>query len=258
MAFKSVDEFNGNFFKLPNDGDYADVVFLYNLEKGSKPVIIDAHYIKSSEYSGYAHCCGEGCPACAKRWRLENHLFIPLYNIQHGAIEFFDRTTRFLAQLSSVFSSYSNPSEYVFRITRHGAAGDINTRYEIRLAGKNTRFTYDNLAAQYNITFPDYYDNVARRLSVAEMDAMINKNDSNSFVASAGADLQEYVPTPRAGYQSSIPEAYVPVGDVMGAAVEPSAAPATVDTSAVSDYIEDTPASDEGSDESDELPSVTF
>lgn len=271
MAFKSVNEYNGNLFKLPNDNDSADVVFLYR--SSAEQLIADAHYIKSPDYSGYAHCCGAGCPACARGWKVENHFFIPLYNVQNDRIEFFDRTTRFLSQMAAVFSAYPNPSEYVFKIIRHGAAGSRDTRYEIRLAGRNTHMSYDSILAQFNATMPEYYENVVRTLSIEQMTAMINSQASATSTpgfkpASDIDNLQEYVPTPRAGYQSAIPEAYVPVGDVMGAATEePEAAPtptsfmeSTPDTS----ELESAPFPDEdetaNTEETsgEELPSVTF
>ena len=54
MAFKSMETYNkerfNNLFILANDGDYAEVIFLY--EKYGDVLGADAHYIKSSEYSG--------------------------------------------------------------------------------------------------------------------------------------------------------------------------------------------------------------
>lgn len=261
MAFKSVNEYNGNLFRLPNDNDSADVVFLYT--SSAEQLIADVHYIKSPDYSGYAHCCGVGCPACGKGWKVENHFFIPLYNIQNNRIEFFDRSTRFLSQMAAVFSAYPNPSEYVFKIIRHGAAGSKDTRYEIRLAGKNTRFPYEGILAQFNATMPGYYENVVRTLSVAEMTAMINAQAAVStpgFTPVADSSMQEYVPTPRAGYQSAIPEAYVPVGDVMGSATEPGAAP-IVEAPVAEAEPESVPfpeAEVPESTDDEEVPPVTF
>ena len=65
MAFKTAREYNedrfGGLFLLRNDGDYADVIFLYR--SLDDVLIADTHYIKSADYSGYVHCCGRGCPA---------------------------------------------------------------------------------------------------------------------------------------------------------------------------------------------------
>lgn len=194
MGFKTVTAYNeerfGDFFLLRNDGDYADVVFLY--ESINDVLVADVHYIKSSEYSGYAHCCGRGCPACGKNIRIQNKLFIPLYNINSGKIEFFDRTTKFEPQLQNdVFANYPNPSEYVFRITRHGAAGSVDTTYEIRAIGKNSSMPYAKILADNHAAMPDYYEHVCRDLTPSEMSGMI----SNGTVPT---EEYNYVPTPRA------------------------------------------------------------
>lgn len=198
MAFKSMEQFNeeryGNFLTLPNDRDYADVIFLY--QSKADVLMADVHYIKSAEYSGYAHCCGVGCPACAyptkdgKGIRVDSKLFIPLYNITANRIQFWDRSTRFDVQLANdVFSKFPNPSEYVFRITRHGEAFSRDTRYEIQAVGKNTSMPYAKILADFNITLPDYYSTVVKELSIAEMSSML----SSPSDASAAVPRDAYV-----------------------------------------------------------------
>lgn len=183
MAFKTVKSYNeekfGDFFLLRNDKDSADVIFLY---EGAEDVLVaDVHYLKSSSYSGYAHCCGAGCPACERGIRTQTKLFIPLYNLTTGKIEFFDRTMRFEPQLQQdVFSRYPNPSEYVFRIVRNGAAGSVDTTYSIVAVGKNTQFPYSAILAANNATMPEYYNNICRDLTVAEMRQMLNDSDRPS------------------------------------------------------------------------------
>ena len=183
MAFKSVQTYNeekfGGYFLLRNDGDYADVIFLY--ESIADVLVADAHYIKSSDYSGYAHCCQAGCPACSKGIRTQNKLFIPLYNIGSNEIQFFDRTLRFEPQLQQdVFAKYPNPSEYVFRITRHGAAGSVDTTYEIVAIGKNVSKPYAQILAENNTSMPEHYNTICKEVSVAEMHNMIESGNKPS------------------------------------------------------------------------------
>lgn len=239
MAFKSVTEFNDNryhnLFRLVNDGEYADVVFLYQSMKDM--LVAQAHYIKSSEYSGYVHCCEAGCPACAKNIRVQTKLFIPVYNITKNAIEFWDRTMKFEPQLErDVFNKFANPSEFVFRITRHGIPNDINTTYSITAVGRNTLGTYQDILAKFNATMPDYYSNIIREVSVADLSSMLQSSDSNTTA------MSEYTPIPRAGYQTSIPDTYVGASD----AVTVNTEPATVTD--ISDSIGD----------DDDLPDPTF
>lgn len=195
MSFKSVVDYNeeryGNFFMLRNDNDFADVIFLY---QNTRDVLVaDVHYIKSPEYSGYVHCCGKGCPACGKGIRVQNKLFIPLFNISTQKIEFFDRSTKFENQLmSDVFDKYPNPSEFVFRITRHGEAGSQDTRYQIQAIAKNSTMPYAKILADHNATLPDYYSVVCKDLTPSELQGMLSTGDS------APTSEYNYVPTPRA------------------------------------------------------------
>lgn len=196
MAFKSVKAYNeerfGNFFILRDDGDFADVIFLY--ESLDDVLVANAHYIKSDEYSGYVHCCGHGCPACEKGISVQNKLFIPVYNVKTGEILFFDRSMSFEPQLErDVFSKFANPSEYVFRIIRHGAYRDRNTTYEIVVLSKVSGTSYGQLLAEKGITFPEYYNMVCRDLSVEQLRKMLNNSTGNT---SAG-DLPTYNVSPR-------------------------------------------------------------
>lgn len=181
MAFKTVKSYNeekfGGLFVLKNDGDTADVIFLY--QSPEDVLVADVHYLKSGEYSGYAHCLsGKNCPACVKGIRVQTKLFIPVFNIQANEIQFFDRTMRFEPQLQKdVFSRYPNPSEYVFRITRHGEAGSVDTTYEIVAVGKNTYKSYSQILAENNATMPEYYENICRSLSAAEMQDLLVSGD---------------------------------------------------------------------------------
>lgn len=210
MAFKTVDEFNkergyDNYFTLRNDGDSADVVFLYR--STSDVLVADAHYIKSSDYTGYVHCCGRGCPACGKGISVRNKLFVPLYNINTNRIEFWDRSMFFENQLQQdVFSKYPNPSEFVFKITRHGQARDVNTSYEITAVGRNDVFPYDVILSKFNTKVPDIYDRVIREFSAGTLNTMLNASSASLGSSSsnyAAADTPSYQVTPRAAYGST-------------------------------------------------------
>lgn len=164
MAFKSMTKYNeeryGNMFMLRNDGDSAEVIILY--PSRDDVMMVESHYIKSDSYSGYVQCLGQRtCPACEQGIRIQNKLFIPVYVIDSDEILFWDRNTRFFQQLDTdVFSKFADPTEFVFRITRKGVAGDVNTRYEITAVAKNNLVSYDDILKKFDISFPDYYNTV--------------------------------------------------------------------------------------------------
>ena len=196
MAFKSLKDYNENKYKnmfiLKNDGDSADVIFLY---RSSNDVLVaDAHYIKSADYTGYVQCCGRGCPACGKGIRTQTKLFIPLYNCITNQIEFWDRTMRFENQLQQdVFDKYPDPSAYVFKIIRHGVSGDVNTKYEIVAIARNSAMPYDQILAEHHTAFPERYNMICKDVSIAELSSMLSSSGENS-----AGDIPEYQPIPRA------------------------------------------------------------
>lgn len=209
MAFKTVKSYNeekfGGLFLLRNDGDHADVIFMY---RDTEDVLVaDTHYVKSSDYSGYVHCCGRGCPACGKGIRVQTKLFIPVYNITDGELQFWDRTMRFEHQLNQdVFNKFPNPSEYVFRITRHGVAGDVNTTYEIVAIARNTLKSYSQILADNNATFPEYYSNICRDVNSTDLYTMLNST-STATTSTNYSDIPSYQVTPR-GSATTQPAAY--------------------------------------------------
>lgn len=215
MAFKSVKQYNeeryGGLFRLVNDGDSADVIFLYR--SIDDVLIADTHYIKSADYSGYVHCCGRGCPACGKNIRVQPKLFIPVYNLTENEIQFWDRSVKFENQLSKdVFEKCPNPCEYVFKVIRHGVAGDINTTYEITLIGKNSQESYDQILDRFGIKMPDYYDTICKEFGAGELSTMLSNPVTNSYTD----DLPDYSVTPRAAKAAApesniVPDVYEPV-----------------------------------------------
>lgn len=197
MAFKSMTQYNDerykNFFLLKDDGDYADVIFLYT--RPEDVLMADVHYIKSDDYSGYVHCCGKGCPACEKGIYIQNKLFIPVYNLNTKQVEFFDRSVRFWNVLErSVFANFSNPSEYVFRITRHGKSGEQSTYYDISLLGAVNGTSYEEILKSNNVTFPDYYNNICKEVTTSELSDMLNNRTSRPD----SGNMPSYTVTPRA------------------------------------------------------------
>lgn len=198
MAFKSLSEYNndryGGMFLLKNDGDSADVIFMY---RSIEDVLVaDTHYIKSDKYNGYVQCLGGGsCPACSKGIRVQPKLFIPVYVLSSEEILFWDRSIRFQQTMENdVFSKFDNPSEFVFRITRRGAAGDINTRYSIQAIAKNTVITYDEILAKCNATMPDYYNTICKDWTAEDYDSHLTPSPSNSIDADM---MPEYKLSPR-------------------------------------------------------------
>jgi hypothetical protein len=235
MGFKTMNEYNedkyANLFTLRDDGDSADVIILY---RNTNEVLIgDTHYIKSPEYSGYVHCNGVGCPACGKGIRVQTRLFIPIYLINENKIVFFDRNVRFESQLQNdVFSKFDDPTQYVFTITRHGVAGDINTTYSITVRAKNNFKSYEEICSEFGITFPDHYSEICREYSNSELSKLLSKDNNNSVPV---GDMPDYTIKPRV-------------------TTTPGDAPQVQDTAAAIDALEDYSADDSEELSDDDAP----
>lgn len=208
MAFKKLTDYNhdryANFFILRDDGDSANVTFLYH--SIDDVLVADAHYINSADYTGYIHCCGRGCPACGAGIRVQKKLFIPLYSFDEHKILFFDRNTRFESVLQNqIFSRFPDPSKLVFQITRHGKANDVNTTYDITVVGRN-KTPLEDILAQENMILPDGYDRVIKEFSAKQVAEMLNNRQPRGSYAS-GEELPDYTITPRGQQASAAPSA---------------------------------------------------
>ena len=266
MGFKSIEEYNDdrykNLFRLTDNGDTAQVIFLYQSKR--EMLMTDAHYIKSEEYSGYVHCLGTGCPACSKNIRIQaKKMFIPLYVVScpnhpeyNGTIKFWDRTTNFEQQMDrAVFRNFPNPSEFIFTVVRHGEPRDINTTYDIKAEYKNTHKSFTQICAEFNAIFmprnaaeenSTYYENICRSCSLEEMSRYL----SSGSAASSG--LGDYVATPRAGFVASMPDTYVESSSLVTDNTPVNAIPD------VADEDSNPPFPTESAEGSDEYPEPTF
>ena len=209
MAFKTVNtakaEKHAGKFVLENDGDSAEVIFLYRSNEDM--LVANTHYIKTNDYSGYVHCNEGGCAACAKNLRVQEKLFVPMYVISINGqpvneIRFWDRNMRFEPVLSqAIFKNYANPSEFIFRVTRNGVHGSKETTYGIQVAFKNTSLPFDKIMADNGATFPEYYEHIVKEVPNATLSQWLAS--ANSANAVANADIPEYVPTPRVSVASA-------------------------------------------------------
>lgn len=195
MGFKSIETYDAErysgMFRLINDGDYEDVVIMY--QKRADALEADVHYLKSSDFSGYVHCCGTDCPACKRNIRVQPKLFVPLYVISKKQILYFDRTTKFMSVLDGVFKNYPNPSEFVFRITRHGVANSVDTTYDIVAVGKNNFASYAQILADLHTSMPDDYSQICKDYDRVRVESIVN----NSTSGAASDYSSQYNPQPR-------------------------------------------------------------
>ena len=208
MAFVSTTQYKDDMYRgkfvLQDHGHTADVIFLYRSVQDF--LVGNVHYVKSDSYSGYVHCSGRGCVCCARGLRKQTKIFIPVLNLSTNQVEFWERNMKFEPQfMRDVFANYPNPSEYVFRITRNGASGDVNTRYLIQATHRNTEMPYDKIMQDFGISFPNHYDTICKEFSDSELSMMIPVRTGDSQSSGGGYG---YTATPRGGGSGSYNSSY--------------------------------------------------
>ena len=125
---------------------------------------------------------------------------------------------RFEPQLQNdVFSRYPNPSEYVFRIRRNGAAGDVNTTYSIIAIGKNDFKSYAQILAENNIRLPPDGDRPSTGYSAnqgyAASYGAVPRGTSNDSVSSEIPEMLE-LPEPPAIEMPSYSTSSEPIASI--------------------------------------------
>lgn len=147
------------YFRLGYDGDEADVIFLYRTQDDVVSFVV--HDVCDESTGGKLKrflCKGKGCSCCKKNMKPKVAIFVPVYNIKEDAVQFWERSGRFMNELDRLFSDHGFIGAFVYRITREGAPGSLLTRYNIREIARNSReFYYSRILDRFNIKFPECY-----------------------------------------------------------------------------------------------------
>lgn len=137
----------GGFFSLKKNGEIAHVRFLYN---GIDDV--RGHSVHEVEINGkkrYVNCLREygdpidACPFCKAGKFVQVKYFVPLYNMDTGTVQTWERGKKFGAKLTSMCSRYPNTVAHTFEIERNGNPGDTSTTYETYETGETPDVTLD-------------------------------------------------------------------------------------------------------------------
>ena len=132
----------GGFFKISKDMEVKRVRFMYETVDDIEGMAV--HKIKTTTNDGknkeiYVNCLRnyddpvDVCPFCREKYKTEAKLFIPVYNIDEGCTQIWDRGKTMFQTLISQCKRYSNEKTHicnnVFEIERHGKPKDTTTTY---------------------------------------------------------------------------------------------------------------------------------
>jgi len=136
---ETADKYGGQggagYFSLKNDKDVARVRFMYNSIDDVEGYAV--HQVEIDGKKRWVNCLREynqpidTCPFCREKKFTSAKLFIPLYNIDEGRVQVWERGKKFISKISSVCARYPNVVSHVFEIERNGKPHETTTTYEI-------------------------------------------------------------------------------------------------------------------------------
>lgn len=142
------------YFSLKNDKDVAQVRFMYNSIDDVEGYAV--HEVQIDEKKRYVNCLREYnqpkdvCPFCREGKFTTAKLFIPIYNIDQGRVQVWERGKKFISKISSICARYPDVVSHKFEIERNGRPGETTTTYEIYEVGKDDT-TLEDLPEQNDI-----------------------------------------------------------------------------------------------------------
>lgn len=126
---------NTSFFKLASDGQSAVCRFMFNTLDDLEGYAL--HEIQLDGKRRLINCIRsynepvDNCPFCKANMSVVAKLFIPIYNVDTKEVQIWERGSAFFKKFIEP-CQHNNPLvSGVFKVTRHGAAGDKKTDYDL-------------------------------------------------------------------------------------------------------------------------------
>ena len=228
---------NGNsvgFLSLKNDGDEAIVRIMHNSVADFD--IVTLHPITLGGKFRTVSCVRDprdpmdNCPLCKNGTKVQSKIFIHMIQYvtnEQGQIEakpvVWERPMGYATKLKSDIDEYGPLSECIFKVKRHGKAGDKNTTYEMKLGNPNMYNeasypkldnAFENYSACGTVVLDKSYEEIAEFVATGQFPETAKNTNNESAAPTAPA-----VETPRGNWQgNSAPQSY--------ATAAPSNAPA--------------------------------
>ena len=130
----------GSYFQLKDNGDNARVRFLYNTVEDLTPYVVHQVQVgtddKGKPKMRYVNCIRsydepvDKCPLCAAGYAVTPKLFLKLYNEDDKQCQIWERGKTYAQRMANLAAHFSPLVNEVVEITRCGAKGDQQTRYE--------------------------------------------------------------------------------------------------------------------------------
>ncbi len=190
FGLNDAENYGGNgagFFSLKNDGDSKTVRFMYTSVDDIQGYAV--HRIDVNGRNRYVNCLREynepidSCPLCKARNFQSGKFFFSLYDIDEDTVLIWDRGKNILKTLVPVLTSIKGDiCGTPITITRHGEAGDTNTKYSFEL-GEPDGVTMEDLPDPANpleSLVLDYdYDTLNTYVTTGKLPIMNTSSDNS-------------------------------------------------------------------------------
>lgn len=201
-------EGNTNYFSLKNDGDKAQVRIMYENINDVEGHCVHKVKQKNGQFT-YVECLRnyedpiDCCPLCASKVngdsKLMSRIWVPMYITEESRAVLWERGKSFWKdQLYPLMVEKGEPfCAHVFTVERHGAAGDIETTYELIDEGAD-HITLDDFDE-----IPDPVGTIIQEKTFEELERFVRTRsfDDNDSAVPEAPDF----PPRRRGTDSNIP-----------------------------------------------------
>ena len=163
---------SGSFFQLKDDGDMANVRFLYDQFEDVDGLSVHQVELPDGKHR-YVNCLRsyndpiDMCPLCAAKYKLMTKLFLKLYNIDANEVQVWERGKSFYNDLKMVARKCDPLYTGVIEITRNGKKGDKSTKYSMFIDEKSD-FDIDSVETS------DVLGTIVLDKTAEEMDYFLN------------------------------------------------------------------------------------
>ena len=216
VAFDEADKFGGQggagFFQLKDDGDTAEVRFMYD---SIDDIVGDSvHEIDMVDENGnvvmsktgrprkkYVACLRDYddpkdvCPFCREGMFVGVRLVVPIYNISEKKVQIWDRGKTMFKKMSRIASKHPSIVSQVFSIEREGKKGDQQTDYYIEAVGQPDKTTLADLPPLPEIHGTSYKSHILDK-TADEMEYYLQEGQ---FPPTGDEDDEDEVPVRRRG-----------------------------------------------------------
>lgn len=126
-------------FSLKNDGDTAKVRFLIKGEEDILELCKEVHRIEINGYTNKVLCLEDKCEICKSGENASLRIFIPLYNVDKGELQIWERGVNDIKELMNLLEEYGDLDARDYKIKRKGKANSTSTTYSFLNQDKSER-----------------------------------------------------------------------------------------------------------------------